>query len=171
MKRNLVILVAAGVTAGTVYYGSVEFERYIIPAGWLGSVWNAFKDWGVPLSFLTGYVAFVWQFVHSWVVLSILCFGIGISAASWGKRFAVMLAVWLPVVDFIYAFLYCLQGKEGIQSYHDALLLLFSFRLRFISLWSVPIGIGAWYLGSLCSRLSIRPSEPPPAAAVGGRSP
>ena len=171
MKRNLIILIASAMTAWALYYGSVEFERYIIPAAWLGTVWNTVKNWGVPISFLTGYIAFVWQFIRSWFVLAILCFGLGISSASWGKRFAVMLAVWLPVVDFFYALLYCLQGGYGIESYHDALRLLFSWRIRFISVWAFPIGVGAWYLGNLCSRLSMRWSEPPPAGAVGGRSP
>jgi hypothetical protein len=171
MKRNHIMLIVSGITASVLYYGSTEFSRYIIPPAWLGSVWNALKHWGVPISFLTGYIAFVWQYIHSWIVLAVLSFGIGISGVSWGKRFAMMLAVWLPVVDFIFALFYCLQGGYGIDSYQDALRLLFSWRIRLISLLAVPIGIGAWYLGSLGSRLSMRSSEPPPAVAAGGRSP
>jgi len=159
------MLIVSGITACALYYVSIEFDRYIIPPAWLGTVWNALKDWGVSTSFLTGYVAFVWQFVRSWFVLGILCFGIGISGALRGKRFAVMLAVWLPVVVFISDLVYCLQSD------HDALRFVFSFRLRFISLCGIPIGIGAWYLGSLCSRLSTRSSQPPTGASaplVGG---
>ena len=170
MKRNIIVLIAAGVMAFALYCGSIEFAQYIIPSAWLGGVLKTFKEWGIPAWFLYGYIAFVWQYIRSWFLLGVLSFGIGISNISWGKRFAVMLAVWLPVVDFLFMLLYCLQGGDGIDSYHDAVHVLFSFRLRFITLWAIPIGIGAWYLGTLCQRLSKRqatPATPTPPACPG----
>ena len=171
MKRNLILLITSGITACALYYGSSEFARYIIPSSWLGSVFKTFKEWGFPTWFLYGYIVFVWQYIRSWFLLGVLSLGIGISNISWGKRFAVMLALWLPVIDFLFMLLYCLQGGYGIDSYHDAVRVLFSFKLRFISLLAVPIGLGAWYFGALCTHLSMRSSEPPPAGAADGRSP
>jgi len=166
MKRFLIMLVVSGIAASALYYGSNGIGGHVFGRAWLSPTRHALIDCGVPSWFVTGYIAFALLRVYTWVVLAIACFGIGISRASWGRRFAVMLAVWLTVVEFISDLFYCFNGGEHVQSYHAAMLFLFSFRIRFVSLWGVAIGIGAWYLGKLCTRLSTRSSELPPAGAL-----
>ena len=151
----LSLLIISGLAATLLYWVAIEYGSYFIPPSWLGNMWNTLKAWGVPPWFLTGYLIFAWQRIRSWIGLAVLNFAIGLSTAAWSRRVAVLVAAWLPVIEFLFDCLYCIRGGPGIQSGSDARQFLFAFHIRFVSLWGVALGIGAWYLGRRC-RLQLK---------------